>query len=1142
MRRAKEEVYASGDALFENLLCGLAQFRLYSDGSIYVERINPEAIRIFGKEPGENNRAEVNIRELLNYGNQDETDKLVHMLIEKEGRLTFEYPIARSGEEPTWITGVVQCLGLDTDEKGTFANEQVSFMNITATRSKLEQALQAEEAGRVERERNAEFFFDVFNRLYETAAGTEDVDNVLSLVGKYLDVDRVCVYEEELDEAFCNNTYEWCAEGILKAKGSRQHLPFKRSFAQKIVGDAGYAFCADVRVLPEESRTYLEKVGCRSLFLCGIYNSEKDIVGYIGLESCKRCRPEWEKEGSEREMVIHAGHLLANYIGKIRNIAHNALYRRRLLETERRVDAQTEAIAALGKAYMAVFRCDLSKNTAELVAGDRMDRVPDEVPKIPQELFDSFIERQVSVLYREEMYAFLDTDTMLERMKNTTMLNHDYQSLTGRWIRSSLIYGGDEVILFAVNSIEDERQEEREYQRQLKEVRRRENLQLKTIMDSIPGGFKITRDDGHFTLEYMSPRLIEMLGYSLEEEQEILNRHITNYIHPEDRLRVYEEIVSQSRNADSMYLKYRMLRKDGSSFWIEDIGHKVVFDDGEVKHYSVILDVDEAERHSIALQKANQTVVRERRQYRDALTKNALWHFQFDVTDGIIREDIVDVQGVNYMRNVGLKAPIAFDEFFGKMCCEREEVLAVDNPEALRTQYLLQSFEEGRTNVEVEFCKHQDNTYYRTNTLLSKDEETGHIIGFVLCRDITEQRREEERAKQALKDAYEAANYANRAKTDFLSKMSHDIRTPMNAIMGMTQIAMENLSDKEHVRDCLNKIVTSSDHLLGLINEVLDMSRVESGKMVLKEEPFNLREMMNHLLDMTKSGLDDHEHTLTIHTVDVGHENVIGDGLRMEQILVNILNNAIKYTPNGGQIDICIREKITPQPGIGYYEFSIADNGIGMSEAFQNILFEPFSREEDDRINKIQGTGLGMAIAKNIIQMMNGDIRVESKVGEGSRFTVYVYLRYANREERRMDDHREKQKAVRFEGKRLLVVEDNTLNREIICKILELRGLTVEEAVNGKEAVEMFAEHPEGYYDMILMDIQMPVMNGHEATRAIREMDCPSAKRIPIIAMTANAFVEDVQASKDAGMNEHLAKPLDMRKLTDVLMYYFDKK
>ena len=535
--------------------------------------------------------------------------------------------------------------------------------------------------------------------------------------------------------------------------------------------------------------------------------------------------------------------------------------------------------------------------------------------------------------------------------------------------------------------------------------------------------------------------------------------------------------------------------------------------------------------------------------------------------------------------------------------------------------------------------------------------------------DVSQEKKAEIESHKALKDAYRAAENASRAKTEFLSNMSHDIRTPMNAIVGLTAIAGANIESQDRVVECLGKITKSSRHLLGLINEVLDMARIESGRISLAEEDFRLPELVDNLLALTKPAIDEHHHQLEVHIEHIEHEAVCGDSLRIQQVFVNLMSNAVKYTPDGGNITLTIKEKPNGFSELGCYEFSIEDNGIGMTPEFQKIMFEPFSRADDHRTTKVQGTGLGMAIARNIVNLMNGDIQVESAPNKGTKITVTVYLKLQENEKEQekelldlpvlvVDDDKtccestvatlqeigiagewvltgkeavercyarhetnsdyfavildwkmpemdgiatarkirervgedvtiiiltsfdfseieeearaagvnafmakplfrsrltatlrqftsgKKEENARnyledfakenYAGKRILLVEDNELNREIATEIIGMTGVTIDIAENGKIAVEKVMEAPEKWYDLIFMDIQMPIMNGYEATAAIRALT-GSRGKVPIIAMTANAFAEDVQLAKNTGMNEHIAKPLDLNKLNDVL-------
>lgn len=538
----------------------------------------------------------------------------------------------------------------------------------------------------------------------------------------------------------------------------------------------------------------------------------------------------------------------------------------------------------------------------------------------------------------------------------------------------------------------------------------------------------------------------------------------------------------------------------------------------------------------------------------------------------------------------------------------------------------------------------------------------------VVLTDITKDKE----IQKSLVEAMQRAESASRAKNDFLSAMSHDIRTPMNGVVGMTAIAAAHLDDKRRVKDCLNKINDASAHLLNLINEILDMSRIESGKMELSEEPFNLAQLLQDVLNMNLAGIKQKNHTVDVHICSLKHEQVISDPIRMQRIVANILSNAVKYTPADGNISITLLEKPSQIKGYGCYELTVKDDGIGMSAEFQKRLFQPFEREEDERLRNIQGTGLGMSIIKNIVSLMMGNIEVESEKDKGTLFRVTVNLKVDEYEEvmnKNLDklpvlvvdddivtcetvtdmlsdigmtgewtdngetavgmaadrhfkgedylavlldwkmpgmDGLETARRIRAEvdadipviiltaydwseieeeaieagvdtfltkplyktklaqkmltlvdrpeeiqalaretgsrdmlaGKRVLLAEDNPLNQEIAVEILNMQGLETVTVENGKEAVKYFADSEPGYYDLILMDIQMPKLNGYDASRAIRAMEREDGKTIPIVAMTADAYVKDIQAAYASGMNEHISKPISVERLIQVLVRF----
>lgn len=395
-----------------------------------------------------------------------------------------------------------------------------------------------------------------------------------------------------------------------------------------------------------------------------------------------------------------------------------------------------------------------------------------------------------------------------------------------------------------------------------------------------------------------------------------------------------------------------------------------------------------------------------------------------------------------------------------------------------------------------------------------------------------EYRKSLEQKNVALQLAVQRETKANLAKREFLFNMSHDIRTPMNAIIGFTALAQTHIDDRGQVEDYLKKISVSSQHLLSLINDVLDMSRIESGKVTLEAKPVHLPELVHELRDIIQAVVSKKDLSLTLDTVGVENEDIIADPLRLEQILINVLANAVKFTPDGGQISLWIVQKDTAPAGYADFEFHIKDNGIGMSEEFQKHIFEQFARERTSTVSKIQGTGLGMAITKSLVDMMGGRITVKSEQGKGSEFTISLRFPIG---EAKTEQTPPAAKASAFTGKKLLVVEDNELNLEIASTLLKEAGFEVDTAENGKIAVEKVEAASADRYDLILMDIQMPEMDGYEATRRIRAL--PDAKKaaLPIVAMTANAFEDDRKNALRAGMNGHIAKPLDIQKLFQVL-------
>ena len=388
-------------------------------------------------------------------------------------------------------------------------------------------------------------------------------------------------------------------------------------------------------------------------------------------------------------------------------------------------------------------------------------------------------------------------------------------------------------------------------------------------------------------------------------------------------------------------------------------------------------------------------------------------------------------------------------------------------------------------------------------------------------------------AKQAAEEAFQVAQEANRSKSSFLANMSHDIRTPMNAITGITSLLEYDAENEEKVREYAKKIDVSAQHLLGIINDVLDMSKIEAGKTVFKYSDFSILELMQEIQMMFRPQAEGKHQMMVMNHDNIEHEWVNGDKVHMMQIFSNLLSNAVKYTQEGGKIQFLVEEYETKSRAYAKYRFVVSDNGMGMSADFKDTIFDAFTRAESSLTNKIQGTGLGMAITRNLVEAMGGTIDVESELGQGSCFEVFMDLKIA--EDRSValaaQEETDEQDDNILQGMRFLCAEDNELNAEILTELLKIEGAECTICENGEEILKAFEQSAPGDYDMILMDVQMPVMNGYEATKAIRRSSHKLAKTIPIIAMTANAFSEDIQHSLAAGMNAHVSKPVEMKVL-----------
>ncbi len=665
--------------------------------------------------------------------------------------------------------------------------------------------------------------------------------------------------------------------------------------------------------------------------------------------------------------------------------------------------------------------------------------------------------------------------------------------------------------------------QERTYQENLL---RRTNV-LETLFTSLECGVLCHSLDGLRILN-VNKAALDILGYRDQEELVTAGFHmVADSVLDEDKPSLRASILSLRHEGDSISTGYRVLHRDGSLIYV--MGNaKLIRENGELCYQRFLLDItaqklreQENNRHQAALIQAL------------SVDYSLVCFFDLDTGTGMA----LRMEGDPAVNGLFSGEP-TLEESMGQYIetfvdpLDQEDLRRSLDPERLRQEF------SQRQTISVNYRRVRDGQPEYWQMKLVRSGRWGQLHGLVLgCCSVDEETRREQETRRALEDAMAQATRASRAKSAFLSNMSHDIRTPMNAVIGFTNLAITHLDNRSQVRSYLDKILASGRHMIQLINDVLDMSRIESGKTRLEEAPCDLAAFVENTAGLVRENVTAKGLRLLVDVGQLPEGRVMFDALRLGQILLNLLSNAVKFTPEGGDVSL----RVTQRPGVAAGQvqclFSVADTGIGMSPEFIERIFEPFERERNTTISGIQGTGLGMAITKNLVDMMGGTIEIKSSLGEGSEFLVDIPLRLADGEDalpERPAPPRRTVNNVRQTGN-ILLVEDNLLNSEIAQAFLEDAGFTVTAAFNGKEALDLLCGSPVGHFQAVLMDVQMPVMDGYAATRAIRALPNEALAAIPILAMTANAFDKDKRDALDAGMNDHISKPIDAENLLSAL-------
>ncbi len=678
------------------------------------------------------------------------------------------------------------------------------------------------------------------------------------------------------------------------------------------------------------------------------------------------------------------------------------------------------------------------------------------------------------------------------------------------------------------------------------------NHTLETIFTTLDCGIMCHSIDGSRILS-VNRAALKILGYSSQEELMSEGfQMIASSVMDEDKEKLRECITQLKKEGDCVSVEYRVQHKDGEILHV--MGNvKLLKENGELFYQRFLLDCTAQKIKEKKRERQQEELV-----HALSIDYSFVCFYDLDTGNGkTLRADDTS-QMLDVVFAEGLSYTESMERYITEFVYEEDREML---RQASSRENLYKELEENKLyHVNYRALINEEMKYFQMKVVCAGawEEDHGIVLGF--CSVDKEIRKEMEQKSQ-LEDALLQANRANKAKSIFLSNMSHDIRTPMNAIVGFTTLALNHIEHKDQVEEYLKKIMTSGNHLLNLINDVLDMSRIESGKMHLEEKPCSLSEIICGLRNIVQADVHAKQLELYIDTVNIRNEDIYCDQLRLNQVLLNLLSNSVKYTCAGGRIDMRVIEKTGAPRGFSDYEFHIKDTGIGMSEEFAARIFEPFEREKNTTLSGIQGTGLGMAITKNIVDMMNGSIGVKTKQGVGTEFCVSFRFRLnsdmnetqelsqemhsgeqtAKEDWNHCEDKKESEEngsvngALESDTGRILLAEDNELNQEIAQAILEDAGFEIEIAGNGQIAVDMLKQSEPGYYQLILMDVQMPVLDGYEATKKIRKLENQELSSIPILAMTANAFEEDRQEALRCGMNGHIAKPIDVEKLLEAL-------
>jgi len=960
---------------------------------------------------------------------------------------------------------------------------------------------------------------------YSTDANTS-INDILEIIGNFYEANRAYIFEYDEDHEYSSNTYEWCREGISSEKDKLQNIPLSQIGRwEKLFDSHGVVSISKLdHEIDNDSIEYmvLSAQGIESLLTVSIDIDDKR-VGFIGVDDPR-------KFSDDTILLQSVAYIISDDLQK-RKLENDSSSQAMINQLDYlkagivigRFEGSAGSFTAVNKYFCEQLGLSREELLGRRESGDIEDGRtnpglleaihPDDLNKV----FTYFMGlcqgegKEGSLVFR--IKTVTDPAGQYFNCQSRTVLQHD---------GSYTIYS-----VYTDASVQQHQREEFDKLMQ--------NLLVTNPHSRCAYHLNLTKNlctDCHGATEFIqhiidassADELIGKAGMIILDAK-VRDDYIANCTR--------EKLIERCLNGEKKFsLTYRRKTEGKQYLWVETFYHLMQNPStSDIEAIAYTVDVDHEMKESLIISQLAE--------------KEFYAYGTIDINSHRFEHYYLNGQPVN----------------------EKGKIVTIETEIEKMSEHI------GNENEVNDFILHSSLPYVlkklskkdvytysftmdgkRMQTTYRYLDERKDYLSFIIS-DVTGTVARQQETMQVLREALSAAENANNAKTDFLSRMSHDIRTPMNAIIGFSNLILQNPDDSEKVRDEASKILSSGNHLLGLINDVLDMSKIESGNVQLNQKSFELEQCLKTVEGIIRPQMEAKNQTFDIKVSGVKNKSFIADDQRLQQVLINILSNSTKYTPEGGKIDFevsGVREKA------GKFEvlaFTITDNGIGMSEEYQKFLFEPFSREVNDSVNSEQGTGLGMAITKNLVNMMGGSITVDSKLGIGSSFRVIIPLQAdtdnaVGGEKNLQDSNGDSAKEVSIEGLNILAAEDNELNTEILVEVLKQNGCRADTVVNGLLAADTFYKAPVGFYDLIILDIQMPVMTGYQAAERIRSFGDDStlsyekrqeASSIPIIAMTANAFSDDVQKAMDSGMNAHVAKPINIELLKETIAGLLDK-